>query len=663
MSSRKGSVVIFATTNNSLWLRKQARSLSKKYKTVYVFDAHEKEDEFRGITNIQFKQVKQYHDQTLVDDLRKNQCDFVNTISKKLIQIDSLISQFFLEKINTWWFLPNKIFGQIRDYGFITIIDALNNALKDLKPSLVISDPTNRYVNVLLEICKNQNIKYKLKPHMFLKIKNGFYKATIHTFAGPKRWFTAMKLMKWAKKSNYRIEDSSNTKPTICYLSHAAFVRFGFTLEGKLEKHDVYQKNIKLEIDKLGDFNHYSIEVLDSLAERSKFDEIHTIRKDVSSIPLDFYQTFSQTLKTNRYRKIARRRVRRLFKNTSFLKLFNFQDVSIAKLHKFQFKRMFTTEMSNALEKYYLFIQALNDIKPKTVILHNEHTAFGKALTFASKTYEIPTIAIQHGFINFASPEYIVYKDLICDNLETELQSSCNHIAATTLVHGKSTEEILTKFGGYPSSRVKIVGSAQWDIIKKKEYFKRKEFLAEIGFDSKKKTLVVLSQALPIPSKRMFFNENLIETIKKHFSDLQVIWKPHPRENEHEIADLVHKHSLTNTLVRKELSLFDVLNSGDVAITVHSTTGLEAMFFDKPVITFIPPGERENSLFKDTGSVIRADDKHGLEQAIRASLFDDKTKNSLKENRTKLIKKLVKFDGKASNRIANFIVKLMKDSE
>jgi UDP-N-acetylglucosamine 2-epimerase len=267
---------------------------------------------------------------------------------------------------------------------------------------------------------------------------------------------------------------------------------------------------------------------------------------------------------------------------------------------------------------------------------------------------------MQHGNIEFASPEYFLSNSKICQQSETKLDGNCDHYADMTLVHGDKIKELLVKFGGYSKDRVQVVGNPQWDIILKTEHFDKTKFLQDIGFNEKIKTIVILSQALPIAENRLFFDNNVTETLSKSFSDYQIIWKPHPREDVLEISKLVKdKHKLTKAIITKDLPLFDVIHAGDVAITVHSTAGLEAMLFDKPVITFIPPGELENNLFKDTGAVIKAETKKELTTAIDQALHDDSVKKKLKLNREKLIQSLAKFDGNASKTVAKIITQMI----
>ncbi len=661
MNGESDTLLVFSRRNNSLWLENKLRELSSKFDSTYVINSDGSAFTLTDIQNIKTKNLDEFISSNIVEQTRKFQGEFVVGISKQIIINESLLQNFLIDNLNTWWFLPNKIFGHVRDHEFISFVDAISNIITEINPSSILLDTSNKQFNILKEICKDKGIKIVSQKLLFKKLHKKFIEFAINVFTGPKRMLHSMLFLRWSKKVVKKYPRKETINPTISYLSHASNVRLGYTLEGKLEQHEIYQKNIQLEIDKLGAYDHYSIEVLDNLSEREKFDTIHKIRTQMNNIPIFYYHTLGISLRTNKNRRIVHRRLKRLFKNNDFKKAFTYQGVSLLDVNRFQLFRIFKTEMSNAYEKYTLFLKLLEEIKPKVIVLHNEHAANGKAFIYSAKTLGIPTIAIQHGFINFASPEYFVSNNMICDEENHDVDDKCNHVADLTCVHGNNTKELITKFGGYPKNRVEIVGSAQWDVILKKEIFNKNDFLEKLGFNSKKKTVVILSQALPVIANRDYFNLNIAETLKENFSDLQLIWKPHPREDEQKIANLINdKYNLTSAIVQKNLPLFDVLNVCDVAITVHSTTGLEAMFFDKPVITFIPPNEEENTLFKNSGAVLKVETKEELVNAINQSLYDDSAQKKLTMNRKKLIKDLIKFDGKASSRYARIITQIAK---
>jgi len=660
MSNKNKILMVFTSEKKSKWLMTKTIKLSSEFSEVILFNKGKTNDDFSDINNLQVRKLEDFIADEITHQERKFQIDFVVNLSKKLLSSDYFRNEFILDDVNTWWFLPNKIFSQIRNRDFISAVSALNNVIDKFKPSLIIFDSHYKHSEILRKICENKLLLFKTQNIFLKKFTNKISQFFINQVIGPKRWINSLIEQNWSRTAVRKSEYKKSSKPIICYLSHAPYFRLGYTIEGKIEEHEIYQKNILLEIDKMGEYDHYSLEVLRDLNDRKLFNKINKIRKETKNIPLYYYHTFALANKTSKNRRISHRRLKKLFKNEKFKDVFSFEGISLLDAYSFQLFRIFKTEMSNACEKTVLFEKAIQDFQPKNIILHNEHSAFGKSLIFAAKKLQIPSIAMQHGNIEFASPEYFISNNMICKNKEFALNERCDHLADLTLVHGEKIKDLLVKFGGYSKERLKVVGNPQWDLIQKTEYFDKAKFLKENKFSEKVKTIAILSQALPVIENRIYFNKKITETLSETFSKLQIIWKPHPRENTSEIADLViNQYNLSDAIITKELPLFDVLHACDVAITVHSTTGLEAMLFDKPVITFIPPGELENSLFENTGAVIKVETKKELATAIDQTLFDDAVRKNLKINRDKLINDLTKFDGNASKRCANIITQMI----
>ena len=44
-------------------------------------------------------------------------------------------------------------------------------------------------------------------------------------------------------------------------MSHSRYIRKDYTIDSKLELHEMYQKNIQIELEKIGEFDLYSLEL------------------------------------------------------------------------------------------------------------------------------------------------------------------------------------------------------------------------------------------------------------------------------------------------------------------------------------------------------------------------------------------------------------------
>ena len=168
-------------------------------------------------------------------------------------------------------------------------------------------------------------------------------------------------------------------------------------------------------------------------------------------------------------------------------------------------------------------------------------------------------------------------------------------------LHGLSVEE--------PLPNVKICGVPHFDIYRKSEYFSREKFCSELGFDKNKPIFLYLPNG---EISQWVFDtfDNFMETAKEFGA--QVIIKAHPiRTGDSWIYNLIiKKYPTVNVKLVADPSLnkgtaygikdydghayhldtFDMwalgnlLFNSDVVCSIPSTTALEAMVFNKPVI-------------------------------------------------------------------------------
>ena len=101
----------------------------------------------------------------------------------------------------------------------------------------------------------------------------------------------------------------------------------------------------------------------------------------------------------------------------------------------------------------------------------------------------------------------------------------------------------------------------------------------------------------------------------------------------------------------------------DILMTRSSTVGLEAMLFDKPVITFNPIGTLNSNPYAGTDAVIKVYKKEHLAPAIKDALYNKEIQRKLAEARHRFVYEYAYLqDGKASQRIVNLIKQMLNKS-
>jgi CDP-glycerol glycerophosphotransferase (TagB/SpsB family) len=112
-------------------------------------------------------------------------------------------------------------------------------------------------------------------------------------------------------------------------------------------------------------------------------------------------------------------------------------------------------------------------------------------------------------------------------------------------------------------------------------------------------------------------------------------------------------------IVGKEVNTYELLNACDLAITKWSTTGLEAIALNKPLLILNLGGEPDRVEYVKEGVALGVYNEKDLTPTIEKSLKDD---SELAKNRGKYLEKyLYKIDGKATERVVNLIGEMIKE--
>ena len=96
----------------------------------------------------------------------------------------------------------------------------------------------------------------------------------------------------------------------------------------------------------------------------------------------------------------------------------------------------------------------------------------------------------------------------------------------------------------------------------------------------------------------------LLDFAKEHPSVALVI-KPHPNHKQGMLESLIDTYSLENVfIIDKKISLFHCINATDFLITKWSTSGIEAMYLKKPVVSIILDGENKFRIYADAAEYV-----------------------------------------------------------
>jgi CDP-glycerol glycerophosphotransferase (TagB/SpsB family) len=216
-------------------------------------------------------------------------------------------------------------------------------------------------------------------------------------------------------------------------------------------------------------------------------------------------------------------------------------------------------------------------------------------------------------------------------------------------VFGESTKDFLVSLGVNPK-KIEITGSPKFDSL----------YLINNNKSIKKdnnKIILVITQPLVengmwTSDQRAVFIKSILESTK-NINNVDLILKLHHHENKKDYEKIL-KNLYKNVKIYDNYPLHELIHSSDIAITLYSTAGLEAMILKKPLIILNLFKNNLPTVFKGM-NVININNKEDIENTIKTYLYDSDKINKLIESYKDLYYHTYKIDGKSAIRIANLI--------
>lgn len=304
----------------------------------------------------------------------------------------------------------------------------------------------------------------------------------------------------------------------------------------------------------------------------------------------------------------------------------------------------------------------MNTERPDLILLLNEYGWRERSyLVIPSKLKNIPSLAVQHGVIHPSHKGYIYSSDELSS--DGTLKSPYCPIPDKIAVYGPYHHELLTQVSSYRHECVVVVGQPRYDFLSQSnELYSKDKFKDAFQLKSEHKIVLWTTQCHGLSDMENLANINTVFEAIKNLEDVTLIIKQHPSETEF-YTKMIRTHMKTFTsqviLMPKNSNTFEQIYACDLLITKSSTTAMEAIAMDKPVIILNLSGVPDVIDYVEEGVAIGVYDGDNLKHVIERLLTDD---SELAINRERYIEQhLFKLDGNATQRLENLIVKMIQD--
>ncbi|MFC2019185.1 hypothetical protein ACFLU4_04420 [Chloroflexota bacterium] len=366
------------------------------------------------------------------------------------------------------------------------------------------------------------------------------------------------------------------------------------------------------------------------------------------------YVTY-ETYQDSKVRKKVGRGIRSLWQKWNGLKrerqfqeLICYEGIDIWPVLKDNFSLIFSMMLTEAIKHVESIINLCDKEDPDIFVLTNELSPPERAAALIARIKGIPTLDVQSMAYGVKEPPIQITTDKMA-------------------IGGELIKQLaIQRKGEVYEDRLVIVGHPAIDfMLQKLDSFNREEFNKELGLKTDRSIVLFTSQSVQLPVTPEI-REQLVRCVYKAIKELpeeQFIVKLHPGEGFELHYKLQREMKLTNVVIVKDVNLYYLFKICNLVMSFLSTTGLEAMIMDKPVIEINLTGKPDILPYVQSGAALSVHRENDLLPTIRSALYNEEVREILATKRKAFIYNYAYLvDGQAARRIRDLIIQMIKES-
>jgi hypothetical protein len=516
----------------------------------------------------------------------------IKKVQESEINNSQIFTSFRYNDVDLWWFVYQSLIPHYKK--IVNFVSQLINLIDQIEPDIIEIKGNYEKVNLIKKICYEKNIKCKYSQEKILKKtlkdkgKKLLQKKRYHKI-------TKSKITK-RKKTFLKYSDSiPNTNNKIIFCVPTIYRRKIFDYKTQTTKNGEY-----IQQSLINGFDNDEIVGIDL---DYTFKGEHDILEERMNEEMKWFpmESLLSEIDGNHHKKSIKI-ITDIINSKEFQKKFTYSNIPIWDEIKGFFEEIlyephipYYMTLIDSLEIYF----ATN--RPRAVFVPYETGPYALAIISLCKKFKIKTIGVQHGYIYDGNPMYVFGKYI---NNE---KSDSFPFPDEMLLFGKSAKNILKKCS-YPDERLNDFGNpAFFNLETMKKSFDKKKLFEKYNIPINSKVILFTSgklQKFYTAHGKYDYDEQiwhkLIQISQKN-NDLFIILKPHPQEENVTVYKEIMKN-ISNVIITQD-SISELIQTADIVISVFSSTMIDALCFNKPVIK-IKFANEKNSIFDLTDVVI-----------------------------------------------------------
>jgi len=256
---------------------------------------------------------------------------------------------------------------------------------------------------------------------------------------------------------------------------------------------------------------------------------------------------------------------------------------------------------------------ALRALRPKCLYVVDAYDLWGRALVVAAREAKLRSIEVQHGIILDNHGGYLHLDGEIAQ--DQSQQSPYSPIPDLIAVHGDQAKESLVRSGRFPPDSVHITGSPVIEAARKRQG-ERHEIRARLGVrDGQVAALFFGVPPHVFPADDVHLR-SFLETCAR-IPEYQPLLRPHPIDHSNPGRyRAAAREAGIDALVLTGGDPLELVLAADLVVSYNSTTALDAMALDRPVVHVNMSGSPDLFPFVADGRAIGATSPDELEAAL-----------------------------------------------
>jgi hypothetical protein len=464
-------------------------------------------------------------------------------------------------------------------------------------------------VDLIQQICKKKNIRLIIPLASQIRIllesvKNSIGRGIIikrRELITVRKEAERIRLAEAAK----HVAVSDIRKGCVIYLAHETYRRRIYDFETKsIHEGEYISQKILERIMKMG------VDLLCIDVDHTFGGEFQSLRHRLSDnsqywLPLEMVRIAANNKKLNESSIDIRQALKTLFSRKEFQETLNFSGLSLWKTLRLHLEFLLS---ESSLPQRIRDIDATKDLllrlEPRSIFLLYERGPSAMTFIIAADELGIKTVGMQHGMIHKWHLDYTV------SDIRTDNSILGAPVPTVTLIFGEFYKRLMTETFAYSADRVMVIGNPTYEGLHMYTQLDRKAILARLGLDAEKRMLLIATSKSQKKYGRAEYDVIMVETLAKSFAhnkDIQVVIKLHPKEDGMVYRQIIRENNAENFVIIDH-PIEELILICDVFLAVATTTMLEAVVLQKPVIIFQTSENERRDLFSllQLGAAIRA---------------------------------------------------------